>query len=304
MVILPNQVFFDPTEEFIKFLCTQKRGIIDVGAGTGRLGRKLKEYGKPCLSIDLYQREEYESLVLTNTDTINFPFGTNQLLLFCRPSHGEWLEKVILKTLYSPVNARVFYIGLARNFAEDLSFAERNNLIVNLIIENAGTDGENCWEISPQKENRKKIKFGLVKLEDWDGPYWMEDKGGHWVNASGGGFNKGSGVQVLEECEVNDELELDWTKTALIREEDSNSGWLDREGKWYPCNSREHDRYAYYILRKNVGDLEKGGWVRVYGSPDSSIPWTAIGEGEYKRISKQQYRWLKDRGYKVNLRWD
>ena len=89
---------------------------------------------------------------------------------------------------------------------------------------------------------------------------------------------------------------MDWNDTAL-KQPKSDAGWLDREGRFYGCDSRSHDTYAHYIFKKEVVDLEKTGWVRVYGK--SSEPQWAIGGGFGLRLSEVQKMWLDRNGYRV-----
>jgi len=129
----------------------------------------------------------------------------------------------------------------------------------------------------------------LVQISCWDDPYWVNDGGGWWINSAGGRIPKGKDDKIFE-IAYGEYEDLDHTKTGL-KVKESKSGWLDREGQYYPCRYYEHDIYACLILRKTVRELERLGWVRINGKNN----WHSE-----KRLNQTQLNWLYEHGYKVN----
>jgi hypothetical protein len=129
----------------------------------------------------------------------------------------------------------------------------------------------------------------LVQIDCWDAPYWVNDGGDFWLNINGGRTPKSKDDKVFETA-CGEYEDLDHTKTGL-KVKESKSGWLDREGRYYPCRYYEHDIYARLILRKTVKELERLGWVRINGKND----WRCE-----KRLNQTQLNWLYEHGYKVD----
>jgi hypothetical protein len=134
------------------------------------------------------------------------------------------------------------------------------------------------------------MKWYLVQVLRWDKPYWLSDYNEHyWSNISGGKIPKSEGDKIFETA-VAEYEDLDHTKTGLVKKE-SNVGWLSRSGVWHPCDSLEHDIYAYYILKKTISELEETGWVRV-----GYIGWSM---NHKRRLSAEQRNWLCYHGHIV-----
>ena len=122
-----------------------------------------------------------------------------------------------------------------------------------------------------------------------------------------GGYNFGcKDDEILETVEAEDFESLDWSKTTLLIP-DSDAGWLDRNGKFYGCRSEDHDVLAYFYLKKDVSELEKEGWVRVYGGPDTRASWVQSGwvqGGRFDmKLSADQRNWLSLQGHEIG-EWD
>ena len=80
-------------------------------------------------------------------------------------------------------------------------------------------------------------------------------------------ISKSAGT-VLEMDAAADIADLDWRKTTL-RKYGTDCGWIAPDGRWYECFPEDHDKIIQWLLKKSVGDVEKAGWVRVYGPPGS-----------------------------------
>lgn len=134
------------------------------------------------------------------------------------------------------------------------------------------------------------VKWYLVQIPQWNKPWWLysynED---FWGNITGGRTPKSVKDKIFDAI-VAEYEDLDHTKTGLVKKE-SKAGWLSRFGVWHPCDSMDHDNYAYYILKKTVGLLEKTGWVRVWYTN-----WTT---GCRWHLSAEQRNWLLYNGHTV-----
>lgn len=67
------------------------------------------------------------------------------------------------------------------------------------------------------------------------------------------------------------------------------NGWIDRDGKLYPCDWMQHDDLAYYYFKKSVDQLEASGWIRVMRNTP----------GYRGRISQAQYNKCKQIGIEI-----
>lgn len=137
-----------------------------------------------------------------------------------------------------------------------------------------------------------------VLVEDCCGRTWNKLEGSKLYNRCEGYTYLSSDMHIVEIVQAEDWLELDWSKTSLvIPENQAVAGWLDRSGKFHGCARRGHDRYAELILGKTVAQLEKEGWTRVYGPPNSYPAYTCL----YRLgLSVEQRNWLSLRGYKIH----
>jgi hypothetical protein len=94
---------------------------------------------------------------------------------------------------------------------------------------------------------------------------------------------------VLDTQEAEDIHELDWTKTSLLNDKET-SGWLNRSGKFYGCNSQAHDLVADLVFNKSVQEMEDEGWVRIYDKTAFAC---------MKPMSPEQRNYMLDKGYKL-----
>jgi hypothetical protein len=124
--------------------------------------------------------------------------------------------------------------------------------------------------------------------------FWMRDGGDRWIHFVEGcwPFKNESDI-IAEVVMTQDVTDLDWSRTPLF-DSDSSAGWLSRQGRFYGCPEKYHDKFAAYVLGMKVHELESTGWARVLDS--SSYAAT-------QNLSPEQNSWLAHKGYKVYERW-
>ena len=143
-------------------------------------------------------------------------------------------------------------------------------------------------------------------LDDDDGGWWYEydvhpfsGNMAH-LNFAGAGRDEHGDEKIRLEVQAESFADLDWSETSLVQP-DSDAGWLDRDGRFHGCFDAHHDYYARYVLKKEVGDLEATGWVRVYTKKkDADMQWFVGGVSTKSiRLSADQRNWLSHNGYTV-----
>ena len=280
-------VFYNPTEECLNWMVKyiNKRKVIDCGSGVGRLSSKLMKRCVSVTPVDFFLKDCLEAYPV-QIDAVDFPYPENPLVIIARPCRGDWIHQVIKKVVEN--NGEVLYVGLQKHYEEDLEPLESRYLLEKL-YDNAGDDGEYIYSIKSKKSCKEQVErvFCLV-YDEGAGSSWWESDGDQWRNSAGGWMPKRDNDVVLEECEAKDFGSLDWTKTYLLKP-DSNMGWLSRAGRFYGCSYMDHDLLAYYVLRKDVSELEDTGWVRVLHD----------GFECQERLSPEQRNFLQTRGHIV-----
>ena len=290
-MILPYQVFFEPTLSFLNWAKKHLRGhmIIDCGAGVGALALQFKLIGLPVIAIDICERESYETLVLRK-DSTTFEFPTNSVAIIARPSRGDWIGKTIKRALESC--SFILYIGLLEHIEEDLhcfggSYSER-------VFENAGKDGEVVYKITKYAlVETDKQEYFLLKKMVAKGVFmtsWQQSTGDKWTNFNGGWCPKDQTDVILETALASDVHELDWRKTDLVSDKHT-SGWLDREGRFTGCESTSHDLVADLVFGKSVDEMETSGMVRIY---DKEL-WACE-----RRMSPEQRNYMLHAGFDIS----
>jgi hypothetical protein len=289
---LPYNVFFSPTDEFLKWAKGYIRThmVIDCGAGSGHLSANLKKYGMNVLPIDIYQRNKCDTpVIFSDSTTFNFP--SRSIAIIARPNRGIWIRKTIDHALET--TSAVLYIGIEEHYDEDLMPLLDDGYAVQALFNNAGKDGEGVFEIRKGgKKMSNKRTYCLVKYEICKNIFsvsWFEDGGDRWNNYAGGYCPKCKKDEILQTCKAEDIYELDWTLTDIINNK-WDSGWIDRNGKFYGCNSRMHDTVVDLVFNKTVQEFEDTGWVRVY----SKSEWVCR-----KRLSADQRNTLSRKGHIV-----
>ena len=288
---MPRSVFVEVDDVLITLLRREAAGrlIVDCGAGMGVLGQMAPE----VLSIDLYPPDEPLSPVV-EYDARQWPIGERHMPVFLRPDHGGWVDEVLQAETCKAKSA--IYVGLETNLLMDLpatGFAYHIEKIKGW----EGTDGERAWRVVLDPDPPAKQEFFLIRDRHYGWTFWVQ----LGTFADGSRCYEGIvGGRMPAEPDLYEEIRtemaygfdlLDWHGTYL-EVQDSESGWLDRNGQFYPCDSRSHDIYAELVLRKTVADLERLGWVRVC-HPDE---WMMIGRW---RLSPEQARWLDRQGHDV-----
>ncbi len=138
--MLPNQVFFIPNPSFLdsftEYVKKEALNVVDCGAGIGHLSKLLIDKGIKTCAIDLYPRENPQTEII-QMDAINFPFSAGMLAVIARPCHGDWVPLLIKKAVEA--GAQVMYIGLKKNFGQDITGLGLAHWIFS---KDAGVDGE------------------------------------------------------------------------------------------------------------------------------------------------------------------
>jgi len=248
----------------------------------------LKDKHLNILPIDLYARDNPEATVLIY-DSTSFKFPKNSIAIIARPNRGDWIEDTINHALKTC--SYVLYIGIQEHVEEDIESLK--NLKVEKVFENAGDDEEIVYKISSRIKNMKTTYY-LVQIHPCADPrivktFWHEDDGDKWQNYMGGWCAKSDKDIVLETHEAEDIHELDWLKTSLINNKET-SGWLNRSGRFYGCNSQAHDLVADLVFNKSVQEMEDEGWVRIYDKTAFAC---------MKSMSPEQRNYMLEKGYKL-----
>lgn len=76
--------------------------------------------------------------------------------------------------------------------------------------------------------------------------------------------------------------DLDWSGTCYDPHLKNwqGTGFMDTEGNLYPCGWMEHDDMEEFYFKKNCGDLEMAGWLKIHNNVE------VCKEG---RITRKQY---------------
>ncbi len=119
---------------------------------------------------------------------------------------------------------------------------------------------------------------------------WMREDNGQWVRILNQSWRERHSNDIIQLCtKVESPLLLDWS-FAYLYKNDYQSGWLNRNGRFFGCPENYHDKLAHFVLFLKVGELERTGWVRV-NNP--------LYYSHEKRLSEEQKNWLSSNGHKV-----
>lgn len=287
---LPEQVFFDPTSEFLKWfrgnLALRYHTIIDAGAGVGRLSAKLQGHGLDVLAIDLHGRIDTEHDV-QHDDATTRSYSDTDLVIIARPSHGGWASEAARTALDH--GAMVLYIGLEHNLVEDLG-----DLVVQQIYTNAGGEGDGVWEVIGAPADLEE--WCLIHPSFWNEPHWSHSTRHRWENEMGGGFDKiDVELEPLQCMRIQDLGQLPHWENILLDPE-LDSGWVTPDGRWLGCHTRSHDNVIQRITRIPLRHAEATGFVRCYGGD----AYKFFVRADHKRLSGPQRRRLDEHGYVVD----
>lgn len=297
--------FFEPTPAFFawakKFL--RNSFVFEVGAGDGHTSEGLREIGIAGIGLDLFP----EGKTIRGDGTC-YPYIAATAVMLCRPCHGDFVWLTIQYALSRGVTTFV-YVGLAKNRVRDLGSYRKH---FRLMLSDAGSDGEKVWvwDMRPRRDHIRAVLVRTVTCGKASNS-WYEDGGDRWINQAGGYRPKDPADEVLEEAEVidGDWQSLDWTRTSYYRET-GDYGWLSPEGRFYACDYAEHGDLAYYIIKKDVGEMEESGWVRVDGPGDGSKNLDGVRStfrfmaghawNGGKKLTEEQVSWLKSHGHEID----
>lgn len=141
--LLPDLKFFEPTEEFLRWVNRNYPTsiIYDVGAGLGHVTKALRDRGCKALAIDLNYRETEGPLQVVIADGESYQYEEGSVVMVCRPCHGQFTEQVIEQSSRCNVTA-MLYVGLKRNVQDDLGVYFSK---FDMVLSKAGEDGESVW---------------------------------------------------------------------------------------------------------------------------------------------------------------
>lgn len=139
-VKIPHLIFFEPTDEFLRFVVQQADGrpVVDVGAGAGLLSQKLTALGVKCLAIDILDRDDpLHPVYPLDATVMQFPPACYPIM--ARPCHSEWIEQTVDNAMQRLT--QFLYVGLPKNFDTDFEML-RNRYHLRVQKFKAGVDGE------------------------------------------------------------------------------------------------------------------------------------------------------------------
>lgn len=286
--VLPSLVFFNPTENCLDWLKSyiKKRPVVDCGSGVGRLSLGLLKRKIKAVPIDICLREDVELSPLL-MDVLDFQFALNSVGIIARPCRGCWIHNTIDKVIEK--EGEILYIELQKHYDQDLK-PLKSKYLLKKVYEDASDDGEYIYSIKSFERERVKMKTFSLLFCKLQGNFWYLSDGDKWRNSAGGYMPKRDEDIIVETIEAESFDDLDWTKTNILKPE-SNIGWLSRHGKFYGCGYMGHDTVAYYILKKDVLELENTGWVRILGKNDYYCE---------KRLSPEQRNFLSIKGHLIS----
>jgi hypothetical protein len=118
---MPFVIHFKPLPVFFEILDEQfpSMPIIDIGAGCGDLSRQLAEHGRKVCAIDPFERES-TVFQIAPLDACTFRYPPSSLPIMARPCHGLWIELAIKQALNCVACKTLLYVGLEKNFEDDL----------------------------------------------------------------------------------------------------------------------------------------------------------------------------------------
>ncbi len=81
------------------------------------------------------------------------------------------------------------------------------------------------------------------------------------------------------------------------------NGWLDRQGKLWPCKFMEHSKKAHDIQKKNrcKFSIEYAGWIKVHCAGIWFFEADSYCDRQYVKKTKRQLRWLFNHGYDMRF---
>lgn len=290
---LPNQIFFQPRYDFLRWLANYvgSRQVVDCGAGVGHFASKMDMEGILVTALDIVQREEPEFDILP-IDATTFEYRKYGLPIIARPCGGAWIRATIEQALKTA--GRIMYIGVERNFERDLEdLPEGVKKIKAFGGRPVGNEDELAFILQRSDLDFDVETWCLVTLRGQD-KWWMEDCRARWINTAGGHCYKSDSDVVHETVEVTSLYDLDWTKTTLI-DPKSETGWLGPDGTFWGCKTQDHNFVAKAVVKIEPGDMDEAGWIKVVGKNQKRFGhYDYFCHGE---MTAAQKSWLIENGY-------
>lgn len=293
-MMLGNQTFFKPTKAFIELAMSDAYCYarwLDCGAGVGHLGRRLTFAGLEVQCHDLLPRTSYEHRVEIG-DCLNLHFQRDDVVVLARPSHGDWVQRVLARAATDA--GRALYIGLRKNLEVDLP-----DMVTELVLEDAGEAGECVWRCLGMPGD--VVTWHLLQTSFWHEPNWVIDGGpDKWYHnvdrMSHMGKPKCGKVLETRVAYRKGMLPQHWQPRS---KEGGHDGWVTPNGAWHPCGYHEHDELIHSRFQIEVGRAEQLGFVRCRSASSlSSQPFFSTSRME-QRITPQQRRTLTRLGFTV-----
>lgn len=305
--VMPNQIFCEIDDKLINLLKPFAKGrtVLDVGAGVGLLGSKMKG----VIGIDIMMRESPLSPI-TIMAVDMWPFDKMKTIpFFIRPCHNGFPGKTLANNIEYIADA--IYISSPENFEYDLAEyikvmgGDSENLTYD-ILDWEGKDGEKAYHIIVNKKlyNNlpKMIKYHRVTFNHFDyrgeaasGWYTREsfpydNNRDCWKNLSGGMCPCSEDDIVYEEAEAENSSKLDWSNTYMgLLEEDKYNGWLSPVGKFVQSAYESHLDTAEYIIKECSIELENKGWIKLQRAGRKGLGYAYY---ECDRITRAQFKFL------------
>jgi hypothetical protein len=263
--------------------------LIDCGAGAGKL--ELAIPGQ-VISLDIYPKGDH----VIEWDCTKFEYSPGCIPIFLRPCHSDFVEKTLRKA-FSQGCKKALYLGFYKNL--EIDFGKEYDHLFMDEKDYIGPELERLFTIEPRNITEDPYIKTFVLVEDRSN-WWATLNGDKVTNNYGGYQYLNPSMKIIEKVEAHSFDELDWSNTYLTeKEEVEDQGWLSRDGTWYGCEYEEHDDYARFVLKKEVGHLEETGWVRVCFPPSDDTQYSVSLWECLKRLSPEQRNWLQIRGHKI-----
>ena len=185
---------------------------------------------------------------------------------------------------------------MSKKLCEECSWLDWDDLLCNnhesvYFLRKMDTD-QTCAAFTDGGGDDEELKeFHLVEMPMKQGRNWMlfsEDLDRVYENRHGGKMPSllDPPISIVG---AKNFMGLDWSVTYLSKSGEG-AGWLDRAGRFFGCPREEHDAHAELILKSDVYELERRGWVRVNNKTKYQNP---------KPLSTEQRMWLDRKGYEV-----
>lgn len=278
------------------------RTIIDVGCGEGILQEKYIKNN--IISVDLLNMENKPFIL--KKDIIDVAVNSAHFPVIIRPCHGGFVESAINHFKYKVVD--MLYISNPKNLVIDIPSKLLKK--VTMYKDWEGNEGERIYHIQLSKEKLEKYILislhehsqGLYKKPIPENLSWFKVEDDCVTKTKlrnmGGGYcflnpDKTKQPTIIKTTFATSFYDLDWNNTFLDVSDwkKYKSGWLDRRGKFYGCNYQNHDLIIYYLLKKDVSEVENKGWVRIHGDNDFQC---------LQKLSPEQRNFLSSKGFILN----